>query len=325
VSPFRTTAFGGAGLDFIPDLSFADYDALVGRSPDLVIVPYLSAWRHEDAAVIPWIRAHVGSATLLLSICQGAELGAATGLFDGHAATAHWRVLDRLAAEHPQIRYQRDVRWVRDGNRMSSGSLTAGLDATLAAIDALSGRAAALRAVSATSYRHARFLDDPAAPLSHSQLGSILELAYRWTRPQVAVVIDDGASESAVAALLDMYAASLVIDSVAVAPARHVLTTRHGVRLVPHDTTAHLGAYDHVVTAAGVAGYDGALHEIARSHGKATARAVARGMNYPASDLGLEGGAPIDVAVVLHIVVLGLVGVLLARAIDAAMRRARAA
>ena len=160
-SPFRSSAVGGAGLDFIPDLSFADYDALVGRPPDLLIVPYLSAWRHEDAEVIPWIRAHTGPSTMLLSICQGAEIVAASGLFDGYAATGHARGLDQLAAEHPQIHYRRDVRWVRDRNRMSSGSLTAGLDATLAAIDTIAGREAALRAANAIGYRHTGYLDDP--------------------------------------------------------------------------------------------------------------------------------------------------------------------
>jgi transcriptional regulator GlxA family with amidase domain len=314
VSPFRSSAVGGAGLDFVPDLSFADYDALVGRAPDLLIVPYLSAWRHEDAAVVPWIRAHVGPDTMLLSICQGAEIAAATGLFDGYAATGHYRGIDELAAAHPQIRYQRDVRWVRDRNRMSSGSLTAGLDATLAAIDTLAGRAAALRAASATSYRHVEFLDDPNFVLSRDRTGLILEMAYRWERTKVAVVVGEGAGESAVAALLDMYAATLTTDAVAVAMSPGVLTTRHGVRLVPHDTAAHLDAYDEVAFATaiapGVASYDAALLEIARTHGNAIARAVARGMNYPAQGLDLDGGAPVGATMLLRILVLGLVGLL---------------
>ncbi|HET9990667.1 MAG TPA: DJ-1/PfpI family protein, partial [Kofleriaceae bacterium] len=314
VSPFRSNAIGGAGVDFVPDLSFADYDALVGRPPDLLIVPYLSAWQHEDAAVVPWIRAHVGPETMLLSICQGAEVAAATGLFDGYAATGHYRGLDRLAAEHPQINYKRDVRWVRDRNRMSSGSLTAGLDATLAAIDRIAGRAAALRAATAAAYRHTHFLDDPTSVGSRDRTGLILEMAYRWKRTKVAVVIGEGASESAIAALLDMYAATLTTDSVAVAMSPDVLSTRHGVRLLPHDTTAHLGDYRYIAFAAavpvGVASYDAALAEIAHTHGKPMSRAAARLMNYPAQGLGLEGGIPVGVAMVFRIVFLGLLGVL---------------
>lgn len=316
-SPLRSSAVGGAGLEVVPDLSFAEYDALVGRAPDLLIIPYLSAWRAEDAAVVPWIRAHAGPATMVLSICQGAEIAAATGLYDGYAATGHDRGIDALAAAHPQIHYRRDVRWVRDRNRMSSGSLTAGLDATLAAIDALAGRSAALRAARATSYRHLRFLDDPRAALSRGRLGLILEMAYRWERTQVAVVIGQGDSESAIAALLDMYSATLTTDTAALATSPGVITTRHGVRLLPHDTTSHLGRYDHIVFAGAlpsdVASYDAALADIARTRGAGIARAVARGLNYPANELGLDGGLPAGAAMVVRIAGLAVLGLALLR------------
>ena len=80
----RLPAFYAPSIDFIPDLSFENYERLVDRTPDLVVVPYLLAWKREDAAVIPWIRAHVGPHTVLMSICAGAEIVAATGMFDGH-------------------------------------------------------------------------------------------------------------------------------------------------------------------------------------------------------------------------------------------------
>lgn len=326
-SPFRSAGIGAAGLDFVPDLDFADYDALVGRAPDLLVIPYLSAWRTDDAAVIPWIRAHAGPDTMVMSICLGAEVAAATGLFDGYTATGHYAALDQLAAEHPQIRYQRDVRWVRDRNRMSSGTLTAGLDATLAAIDALAGRVAAVRAATATGYRHTAYLDDPRAALSHARTGLVLELAYRWERTKVAVVIEGGTRESAIAALLDLYAATLTTDSVAIAGSPGVITSRHGVRLVPHGTTANLGAYDHVVdaTALGATGasYDAALADIARTRGAAMARAVARGMNYPAQDLGLDGGVPVGVTMIVRIVALGALGLLVRLAIVRRVRGGR--
>src|SRR5262245_23028244 len=97
-----------------------------------------------------------------MSICAGAEVVAATGLFDDHRTTAFHAQLDWLPAQYPAIRYQRDVRWVRDGAQISSDAFTAGIDATLAAIDTLAGRAAARRAAAAIAYPHLRFLDDPA-------------------------------------------------------------------------------------------------------------------------------------------------------------------
>jgi transcriptional regulator GlxA family with amidase domain len=47
---------------------------------------------------------------------------------------------------YPAVRRQAGVRWVDDGAIITSGTLTAGIDATLYTIERLSGRAAAERA-----------------------------------------------------------------------------------------------------------------------------------------------------------------------------------
>jgi transcriptional regulator GlxA family with amidase domain len=313
LSPFKSSGFAAAGVDFFPDLGFEDYDRLVGRNPDLVIVPYIMAWKSEDAAVIPWIRAHVGPDTTLMSICAGAEVVAATGLFDGHRATADYALIDRLTEHYPGIHYERDVRWVRDGSRISSGTLAAGLDATLAAIDTLAGRDAALRAAAATSYRHVQFLDDPRAPMSVSLVGPALELAYRWERTSVAVVIADDVAESAVAALLDAYASTLTTDTVTVSMFDQPIHTRHGLRLLARDTTAHLGKYTSVAYAthdrAGLSSYDMAIDTVAGSHGRSMARMVAQLINYPTTYVDLSGGTPVGVSMILRAFLLGLAGV----------------
>lgn len=313
LSPFKSSAFDAAGADFFPDLGFAEYEELVGHDPDLVVVPYLTAWQGEDAAVLPWILGHVGPETTLVSICAGAEIVAATGLFDGHRATAHYAQLERLADQYPGIRYEGDVRWVRDGRRISSGALTAGLDATLAAIDSLAGRDAALRAAAATSYRHVGYLDDPSAPLSVSRVGPALELAYRWERTRVAVEIENGVSESYVAALLDAYAATLTTDSVTVSIGGAPIRTRHGLRLLAKDRTRNISTYDSVAYATvdpeGISAYDAAIETVARSHGHPMARLVATLINYPASHLDLAGGLPVGVTMALRAMLLGFPGI----------------
>ncbi|MCW5806029.1 MAG: DJ-1/PfpI family protein [Deltaproteobacteria bacterium] len=314
LSPFKSSAIAGSGLDFYPDLSFADYAEFAGdRTPDLIVIPYLTAWRTADAAVVPWIRAHAGPATTVLSICAGAEVAAATGLFDGHEATAHAPLLAPLADRHPEIRYRGDVRWVRDGRRISSGTLTAGLDATLAAIDALAGRAAALRAAAATGYRHVRFLDDPSSPTTGSRLGIALETAFRWERTRVAVVVEDGVSETSLAAALDVPAATMTTDGIAVAATLAPIRTRNGFRVMPRDDDRNLGRYDAVVRPAALAGYDRAVEQLASTHGGPMARVAARLMNYPVEDLELGGGPPVGVTMALRALLLGAAGVVLAR------------
>jgi hypothetical protein len=50
--------FGGSGIDFIPHYSFADYDAQIGRAPDLIAIPYFDPAYNPvaDAATLDWIR-----------------------------------------------------------------------------------------------------------------------------------------------------------------------------------------------------------------------------------------------------------------------------
>lgn len=282
-SPFATSSPGDAGLDFVPDLSFAEYDRLVARSPALVVVPYLPRWRVEDRAVTGWLRGHVGPDTTVLSICQGAEIVAEAGLFDGHEATANARQLAALATRYPAIHWQSNVRWVRDGRRISSALLAAGMDATVAAIDALAGRAAAARAIEVTGYPAPRGSDDRSQPPSRVPLRLILDIAYRWRRTTVVIQLDDGVAESAVAGLVDGYAVTYTTDVLTVAAPRRIVRSRYGLALMPRASTG-FGRHDVLVAAAaalpGIYGYDFALETVERSHGGAAARAAAELLDY---------------------------------------------
>ncbi|MCE9578062.1 MAG: hypothetical protein K8W52_33340 [Deltaproteobacteria bacterium] len=313
-SPLATNALKDAGLDLIPDLGFDDYARRVGRPPALVVVPYLPRWEDEDAAVIPWLEAHVGRATAVLSICQGAELAAAAGLFDGHAATANDRMLGALARRFPAVRWQEDVRWVGDDRRFSSALLAGGLDATLAAIDALAGRDAALRAATETQYsRGLRALADRSQPRAHLPVHTLVAAAYRWSQARVGVVIGDGVSEAAVAGLIDAYAATYTTDPIAVAASRRIVYTRSGLAVVPRAATAALDPGDLLAFAEGEGyGYDRALAAIARSHGAAAAIDAAALLDYPTGHLTLPAGPRLGDDVAGRPLLLGLLGVMTA-------------
>jgi transcriptional regulator GlxA family with amidase domain len=63
---------GATSLDFVPHFSFTAYDAVIGSPPDLIVVPGLTGYTPErDAAVVDWIRGHVGPKTTVLGICDG--------------------------------------------------------------------------------------------------------------------------------------------------------------------------------------------------------------------------------------------------------------
>jgi hypothetical protein len=64
---------GGSSLDFVPHFSYAEYDALIGRAPDVIAVPWFDGGYspQRDAVTLDWIRTHFGPNTTILGICSG--------------------------------------------------------------------------------------------------------------------------------------------------------------------------------------------------------------------------------------------------------------
>ncbi|WP_329316547.1 MULTISPECIES: DJ-1/PfpI family protein [unclassified Streptomyces] len=60
-------------------------------------------------------------------ICTGAFLLAATGALDGRPATTHWEDQEELAQRWPDIQVRTDVRWVDDGDIVTSAGISASL------------------------------------------------------------------------------------------------------------------------------------------------------------------------------------------------------
>jgi transcriptional regulator GlxA family with amidase domain len=97
-----------------------------------------------DQTLLHWVTQRSHQTRRTASVCTGAFLLAATGLLDGKRATTHWRYCDELARHHPAVRVENDPIFVRDGKLWTSAGVTAGIDLTLAFVEADLGRAAAL-------------------------------------------------------------------------------------------------------------------------------------------------------------------------------------
>lgn len=75
-------------------------------------------------------RAHARGARLV-GLCLGAFVLAEAGLLDGRPATTHWAWADRFAQRYPQVRLNREVLYVDDGDVLSSAGTAAGIDCCL--------------------------------------------------------------------------------------------------------------------------------------------------------------------------------------------------
>lgn len=114
-----TEAVGG-----IDTVVVAGADHLVGGVPDEVL---------EVTAKL------AGGARRVASVCSGAFVLAALGMLDGRRATTHWRHAAAMARQYPKIQIEPDALHVTDGRYVTSAGISAGIDLTLALVEADQG------------------------------------------------------------------------------------------------------------------------------------------------------------------------------------------
>ncbi len=133
LSPLATAT----GLTLTPTMTLDDCPAL-----DVVCVPGgggIDALL-DDTIVLDFLRRQSAQARYVTSVCTGALVLGAAGLLRGRRATTHWfshHLLERFGAIPVKGRV------VRDGNLITAGGITAGIDFSLTVAAELFSRAEA--------------------------------------------------------------------------------------------------------------------------------------------------------------------------------------
>ncbi len=252
--PLRTglTTWGNS-IDFVPQLSFGEYDERIGRAPDLIAIPWFDDQYDpgRDAYVLEWIRNHFGADTTILGICSGNIILADTGLVAGRTATTNTGTFDRVESSSPSTRWLHNLRYVDDGNIVTSSNLTAGIDAALHVVDRVAGRTTALRVAREIGYTQTSALDDPRFDPSGNTLPQrLLAAAYEGRGPRIGVVMYDGVTELGVAGIVDPIEGSFARTFFA-APERGIVQSRNGFLFVPRYDFSSMPSLDQVFVAAG--------------------------------------------------------------------------
>ncbi len=92
-----------------------------------------------------FIRACALHARRTTSVCSGSYMLAAAGLLDGKRATTHWSRVADFARKFPKVRLEPDCIFVKDGCIWTSAGISAGIDLSLAMIEADLGESIARR------------------------------------------------------------------------------------------------------------------------------------------------------------------------------------
>ncbi len=326
----RPVALTG-GLDLLPHYSFAELDAQSGAGPALIVVPNIPNVRENETLRL-WVQRHGHQGSLVMSVCAGAAMLAATGLIDGQPATTHWGDIARIESQYPAVTWLRGERYIDNGKVISTAGILSGVDGSLHMIDRLRGRALALDVARQMHYTDVRFLDNPS--IEQFRVGPadaiiLLNAAFLWDRPTLGVALYDGMDEVALAAVYDTY--GIVDRLLSLAPEGTVITTRRGLNLVarraPGDwstsleilvpgrkaspTIAWLAPFDVTYTLATEDRFPfgPAIEDIARRHNLPTAQFAAKRLEFRMSGVSGDGRGWWSMAVVYRPLALGILGV----------------
>ncbi|MGG1550981.1 DJ-1/PfpI family protein [Paenibacillus ferrarius] len=235
VAPDKNLKTLSGGLDLMPHYSFDELDRLLGKSPDLIVIPAMPMV--DEAKYKPirqWIQNHAD--TKLLSICAGALNLADTGLLKGKEAATDWKSFEyNEVTKYPETNWRRDLRYVADGNIVSSAALTSGIDAVLYVISQQLGEPMAEKIAKEIHYPSYSFVKNPKMQPYHmdrTEVAYTLNRAFQWNEKSTGVLLYDGMDDGALTTIFDTYAASGTTKVHTISDAKQPVVTKYHLNLV---------------------------------------------------------------------------------------------
>jgi transcriptional regulator GlxA family with amidase domain len=110
--------------------------AYEGEAFDTLIVFGATDFDFASPGLVSLVQAASMLARRTASICTGAFVLAAAGLLNERRATTHWRTADELQRRFPTIKVEADRIFIADGPIWTSAGMTAGIDLSLALVEA---------------------------------------------------------------------------------------------------------------------------------------------------------------------------------------------
>lgn len=138
------------GLKVQPDYSIDDFPKV-----DILVVPGgLGAREYEihNDILINWIKEQMKQVKIMTSVCTGALLLAKAGLLEGKKATTHWASIESFRNEFPHVDVKENIKFVDEGNIVTSGGISAGINMSFHIITRLLGIEIAQRTAKIMEY-----------------------------------------------------------------------------------------------------------------------------------------------------------------------------
>ncbi len=126
-------------VHIVPEFSIEDCP-----KPDIIVLPGGNTRPSvENPKVIAWVQKHAAHADALMSVCTGAFILEKAGLLEGKKATTFYRAIPRLREKAKQTEVLENVRWVDNGQIVTTAGVSAGIDGALHIVERMWGLEAA--------------------------------------------------------------------------------------------------------------------------------------------------------------------------------------
>jgi cyclohexyl-isocyanide hydratase len=180
------------GLGLVPTHTFADCPPL-----DLICIPggatgVVAAIGDRDT--VEFVRLKAADAKYVTAVCTGAFILGVAGLLAGRRATTHWaytELLPLVGATHEKARV------VKDGNVITAGGVTAGIDFGLSVVAEIAGETAARTIQLGIEYDPAPPFDSGHPDRAPAEVKSALSERYRQARSAFRAGIEQAAMRQA--------------------------------------------------------------------------------------------------------------------------------
>ena len=130
----RTISARG-GFKVNPAYGFSDHPPI----DILVIVGGVHVEEMKKSNVLNWIKEISEKTKFIASVCTGAFLLAEAGILSNQKVTTHWEDIPDLRESYPNLKVLEKRRWVEEGNIITSGGISAGIDMSLHLVSKLNG------------------------------------------------------------------------------------------------------------------------------------------------------------------------------------------
>jgi len=233
VAKSKTPILIKRNLFVTPHLTFKEVDSMQLQA-DVIVIPALSIRdEHQDTLLINWIKDHFSARTKMLTICDGASTGAATGFYDGKLITCHASDYEGIKPHFPKPVWVQNVSVTKSGNLFSTAGVSNAVEGSLTVIDELFGHEITQKVLTGIHYPHPEIkLVHQSRALKGNNFFALAKKILFRTNKSIGVLLENGINEFDMACILETYGRTFPASFETFILNNSTVQTKYGLTLV---------------------------------------------------------------------------------------------